>query len=162
MKRLVITESEKQRILGMHSNPSLKGKLFEEYQAFATIKGKAVPVNPAFLDFGKGTAYELRDAIEGPLTNEEKVKTAISKITSQDAYNAALWAIQNGYADGNKYPLIINYIQTDFRKPDNYRLSGGVSSLSDLDGNYSYLKYFSSILMKYNDDERYSTDIIQM
>jgi hypothetical protein len=162
MKRLVITESEKQRILGMHSNPSLKGKLFEEYQAFATIKGKAVPVNPAFLEFGKGTAYELRDAIEGPFTNEEKVKTAISKINSQDAYNAALWAIQNGAADGNKYPLIIKYIETDFRQPDNYRLSGGVSSLSDLDGNYSDLKYFSSILMKYNDDERYSTNIIQM
>jgi hypothetical protein len=161
MKRLVITESEKQRILGMHSNPSLKGKLFEEYQAFATIKGKAVPVNTAFLDFGKGTAYELRDAIEGPLTNEEKVKTAISKITSQDAYNAALWAIQNGYADGNKYPLIIDYIQTDFRKPDDYRFDGGIPSYANFDGNVDYLKYFSSILMKYNDDERYKTDEIQ-
>jgi hypothetical protein len=164
MKRLVITESEKQRILEMHSNPSLKTKLFEanDYQAFATIKGKPVPVNPTFLEFGKGTAYNLRDAMEGIGTDEEKVKETISKINSQDAYNAALWAIQNGMADGNSYPLIIRYIETDFRKPDNYRLSGGVSSLSDLDSNYSNLKYFSSILMKYNDDERYDTNIIQM
>lgn len=164
MKRLVITESEKQRILGMHSNPSLKGKLFEQsnYQAYATIKGKAVPVNPAFLEFGKGTAYELRDAMECLGTDEEKVKATIGKINSQDAYNAALWAIQNGMADGNKYPLIIDYIQTEFREPDNYRQSGGISSLSDLDSNVTDLKYISSILYKYNNDEVFKTNEIQM
>jgi hypothetical protein len=161
MKRLVITESEKQRILGMHSNPSLKGKLFEEYQAYATIKGKAVPVNPTFLEFGKGTAYNLRDAMEGIGTDEAKVKETISKINSQDAYNAALWAIQNGTADGNKYPLIIDYIQTDFRKPTYVRGEQGASGYqagSDIDSNLSDLKYISDILMKYNSDERFHED----
>jgi hypothetical protein len=161
MKRLVITESEKQRILGMHSNPSLKTKLFEasDYQAFATIKGKPVPVNPTFLEFGKGTAYNLRDAMEGAGTDVPKVKETISKINSQDAYNAALWAIQNGMADGNSYPLIIEYIHTDFRKPDDYMHSGGIPSYSNWDDNVDNLRYFSSILMKYNDDERFRTDI---
>lgn len=157
MKRLVITESEKQRILGMHSNPSLKGKLFEEYQAYATIKGKSVPVKPEWLEFGKGTAYELRDAIEGAFTDEEKIKTTISKITSQDGYNAALWAIQNGMADNHSYPLIMDYIQTDLRKPENYRMAGGIPSLENLDGNVDNLRYIAKILMKYNDDEGFKT-----
>jgi len=157
MKRLVITESEKQRILGMHSNPSLKGKLFEEYQAYATIQGKSVPVKPEWLEFGKGTAYELRAAMEGVGTDEEKVKATIGKINSQDAYNAALWAIQTGMADNHSYPLIIDYIQTDFRKPEDYRMAGGIPSWENIDGNVDDLRYIAKILMKYNRDEGFKT-----
>jgi len=160
MKKLVITESEKQRILGMHSSPSLKTKLFENDSStrYCVIKGKYVPVNPTFLEFGKGTAYNLRDAMEGVGTDEAKVKETISKINSQDAYNAALWAIQNGIADGNQYNTIIDYIQTDFRKPTYIRGGQGDSGYqagSDVDENLSDLKYISGILTKYNSDERF-------
>jgi len=160
MKRLVITESEKQRILGMHSDPSLKTKLFEQDTTtrYCTIKGKSVPVRASFLEFGKGTAYNLRDAMEGAGTDEAKVKETISKINSQDAYNAALWAIQNGMADGNKYKTIIDYIHTDFRKPTYFRGGQGDSGYekgSDIDSNLSDLKYISGILTKYNSDEKF-------
>jgi hypothetical protein len=159
MKRLVITESEKQRILGMHSNPSLKGRLFEQDTTprYCTIKGKSVQVKPEFLEFGKGTAYELRAAMEGVGTDEGKVKTTIGKINSQDAYNAALWAIQNGMGDGTKHPLIIDYIQTEFRKPDNYRNAGGIPGYENIDSNVDDLKYISGILTKYNGDEQFKT-----
>ena len=160
MKRLVITESEKQRILGMHSNPSLKGKLFEQsnYQAFATIKGKAVPVNPSFLEFGKGSVYVMRDAMKG-LTDEGKLKETVGKINSQDAYNAVLWAVQNAMGGGEKYPTVIEYIQSDYGKPDDYYRDGGIPSWENVTGDVDDLKYFSSVLTKFNSDEQFKTNI---
>ena len=158
MKRLVITESEKQRILGMHSNPSLKGGLFEQsnYQAFATIKGKPVPVNPTFLEFGKGSVYVMRDSMKG-ITDHTKLNETVGKINSQDAYNAVLWAVQNAMGGGDKYPLIMDYIQSDLGKPEYYRGDGGIPSWENWDGTVDDLRYIQKILMQYNDDERFKT-----
>jgi hypothetical protein len=96
MKRLVITESEKQRILGMHSNPSLKGRLFE--QTDPKLKEILNTNNDAAWQFIKAVTAAEDGATLGTV-DEDAIVKLVQGITTTDLYITILWNIRNNVQD---------------------------------------------------------------
>jgi hypothetical protein len=98
MKRLVITESEKQRILGMHSNPSLKVKLFEQSTGNQTLDRILEQNNDAAWRFIDGvTAAE--NAGTGGTVDEEAIGQLVYGIKTTDLYITILHNIRENVKD---------------------------------------------------------------
>jgi hypothetical protein len=96
MKRLVITESEKQRILGMHSNPSLKGRLFEQTD----------PKLKEILNTNNDAAWKFINAVTAAedggglnTVDEDTIVKLVQGITTTDLYITILWNIRNNVKD---------------------------------------------------------------
>ena len=97
MKRLVITESEKQRILGMHQIAANKMNLFEQStdaklnEILATNNGEAWKFINAVIAAEDGGTLGTVD--------EDAIVKLVQGITTTDLYIAILWNIRNNVQD---------------------------------------------------------------
>jgi len=97
MKRLVITESEKQRILGMHQTAAKKLNLLEQ-SGNQTLDRILTQNNDAAWRFIDGvTAAE--DAGVGGTVDEDAIVNLVYGIKTVDLYIAILWNIRNNVKD---------------------------------------------------------------
>jgi hypothetical protein len=97
MKRLVITESEKQRILGMHQTAAKKLNLLEQ-SGNQTLDRILQQNNDAAWRFIDGvTAAEK--AGTGGTVDEEAIANLVYGIKTVDLYIAILWNVRNNVKD---------------------------------------------------------------
>jgi hypothetical protein len=150
MKKLIITESEKQRILGMHSHPSLKTKLFEQSTDAKLNEILSTNNNAAWQFINAITASEK--AGTAGTVDEDKIVELVNGINTVDKYVAILWNIRNN-VEGN-WCSVSGFATKRMFQEDNSEEVKMVGYLGDIDKGYrdsiiNKLKDMASATAKY-------------
>ena len=117
MKRLVITESEKQRILGMHQTAAKKLNLLEQ-TGNQTLDRILQQNNDAVWRFIDGVTAAEKAGTFGTV-DEEAIANLVYGIKTVDLYIAILWNIRNKVKDN--YCNVTSFaVKTMFRGEDTF------------------------------------------
>lgn len=120
MKRLVITESEKQRILGMHQKAANKLNLLEQ-TGNQTLDRILQQNNDAAWRFIDGVTAAEKAGTLGTV-DEDKISELVHGIKTVDLYVAILWNIRNNVE--NNYCDVSSFaVKRMFRNPEGAGMS---------------------------------------
>ena len=115
MKRLVITESEKQRILGMHQKAANKLNLLEQ-TGNQTLDRILQQNNDAAWRFIDGVTAAEKAGLAGTV-DEEAIGNLVYGIKTVDLYVAILWNVRNNVKD-NYCDVTSFSVKSMFRNPE--------------------------------------------
>lgn len=132
MKKLVITESEKQRILGMHKSPLNKIYLSEQSSNNKLNEILSTNNNDAWQFINSITSAE--SAGIGGTVDEDAIVNLVNGIDSVDKYIAILWNIRNN-VEGN-WCSVNGFVTKRMFQEDNSEEVKMVGYLGDIDKGY--------------------------